>query len=113
MGKKEDDQLKCSLENLEKNIYQEWLENWFGIGNVEFGDEESIFEFFQDGKKYWAYQWKDGKKLVLVSEIKFSHSLEVPFIGCSWFGPNMRICKFPKPIISFEEVKETTEKLLL
>jgi hypothetical protein len=35
------------------------------------------------------------------------------FIGCAWFGSNMRIAKFSKPITSLDLAREMAERMLL
>lgn len=101
-----------SLTNLEKNTFQEWFDSWYGTADLEYGETTSTFAFYQDNKKYWGYQWDNSSKVILVSIHKFNAESKVEFIGCTWFGPNMRICKFPAPINSLENAKQSALAML-
>lgn len=103
------------LERLEDSLFQEWNMESFGFKDDQFTDEESTFTIYQDERKFHGYK-TNSSRLVLVSNNKVKigkPDQDFEFIGCAWYGPNMRIAKFPSPITSYELAKETAEKMLL
>jgi hypothetical protein len=102
------------MAELEGELYQKWVGESYGIMNLCYSPEESTFDLYQDGKVYFGCQ-KTGSKVVLVSD----EEMDLPnigkgnrFIGCAWYGPNMRVAKFSKPIDSKELAFELAERIL-
>lgn len=104
------------LIKLENRLYQEWLVESYGINNLSYSSSESTFNIIQDGTIFFGYQNPNGSKTVLVSKKEVligKPDQEFEFIGCAWYGPNMRVAKFSKPITSFELAKELAERMLI
>ncbi|MBY0425883.1 MAG: hypothetical protein K2Q22_09620 [Cytophagales bacterium] len=100
---------------LETRLYQEWIEESYGIINLAYSNYESTFNIHQDGIIYYGYQNQIGSKIVLVSkkEVMIGNpDQDFEFIGCAWYGPNMRIAKFSRSITALDLAKEMAERML-
>jgi len=103
------------LIKLENRLYQEWLEESYGINNLSYSTGESTFNIIQDGTIFFGYQNLNSSKIVLVSKKEVligNPNQDYEFIGCAWFGPNMRIAKFSRPITFIDLAREMAERML-